>query len=292
MKFILFADEKEKEASFFPLWQVIIFVVVVTLILIVLFPRYLLEKTFAYNQPSDITLSYLKAFNGRYPQNTQLIFALIEQEIGMGNLKEAQINLSYLKNIETSPSADVLNQFRWLDFLMLRFKTYKSKINTPERIAYLRQLRQMSKSVADIPLNPPQLRSLAMDNLALGQASIALKIYNHLFDRNELTTPEELAEGGSIAMQNNAQRDSAKFYMAAYNKATTLPEKKQYALNAIKALWAGNFVQEGLSIGNELPESVISDREILLYLTRLALAANRPDIAQKFAVKALLFKQK
>lgn len=287
MKFILIA-EKEVSKSFFPVWEVITFVMIVTLILIVLFPRNLLEKILANPQYSVLTLCYLKGFKEIYPQNKLILISLIEKEIAAGELTDARKNVVLLNKLEPTPSPDTLLQLRWLDYLLLRYQTYQTKINTPKRITYLGQLRAVAKTLANAPLNYRQLSILAIDNIALDQADISLKIYNHLFDSAALTTPQELVTGAKIAMQNNAHRDSARFYWAAYQKAITLREKREYALDAIKVLWAGNDVNEALALANKLPDEVINTREILFYLSQLAMAANRPELAQKYALKALL----
>mgnify|MGYP000290546726 CR=1 FL=1 len=286
MRFILIADDENLLTSFFPLWQVITFVGVVSLLLFFLFPQHLLEKTLGYTNPSPAVLNYLQAFKTKYPQNIQISLATIEQEINLGLIKRARENIALLR--KNAATTDVLNQARWLDYLIVRYKAYHTKLNTSRRIMYLQQLRQMLVGLKDVPLKPEQLQILAVDSLNVAQATIALKIYNHLYEINALKTPEEFALGGNIAMQNNMHLDSAKFYRAAYERASNNLDKRKYALEVLKVLWAGNFVQEALSFAKELPDAVIDDRDTLAYLSRLALAANRADLAEKYALRALL----
>lgn len=288
MKFILIADNEKLEPSFFPWWQMLVFIGVVSLTFFILFPRHLLEKTLEVDQPSPAVLNYLQAFRDIYPKDTQINLNIVEQEINLGLLKQARENIAHIKNNGNETNSNTTNQLHWMDYLIIRYKAYHTKPTTSVHIFYLRQLRHMTTELASTPLKAQQLKILAQDSLAVAQASTALKIYNHLFDINALTTSDELAEGASIAMQNNAHRDSAKFYKAAYIKASNALEKKYYALEVIKVLWAGNLLQEALSYAQTLPESVINDQETLLYLSQLAIAANRPDIAEDYAVKALL----
>jgi hypothetical protein len=286
MKFILIADD-EQTSFFFPLWEVLLFALVIIGILYILYPHDLLQKVLAQDKPSAVTLSYLKAFKKSNQKNPQFIFALIEQEIGMGQLHQAQADIATFKKMEM-PVPDNIAQAEWLDYLLLKSKTYKSKINTKKRIIYLGHLREMAQKLSNAPLNSKQLQSIAQDTLSLGKPEIALKIYKRLMKNHLLKTAADFAQGGSIAMQNNAQRDSALFYWAAYNTATKQQDKKHYALSAVKALWAGKFVNEALSLANQLPPDLIKDRSTLLLLSRLALAANNPMLAEKYAIKALL----
>ena len=289
LKFIFIADSKKHLRSFFPWWKILAFILMVIFILWALFPKYLLINILINKQPAEVALSYLQAFEQNSPRDTPLMLALIEQQIGLGQLKKAENNMTNLKNTNNPQVADMNHQLDWLDYLMVRFKTYQTKMNTAERIAYLRQLRQMAAAMANTPLEPQQLEILAKDNLSLAQALVSLKIYNKLLDQNALNTPIELGTAGSVAMQNNAHIDSAKFYWAAYLQATQLNEKKQYALKTIQALWAGNFIDKALDTASKLPDSVINERNLLLYLSRLAIAGNRLDLAEQYALKANLY---
>ena len=151
-------------------------------------------------------------------------------------------------------------------------------------------MRNITKELANVSLKPQQLQTIAHDSLAVAQSDLALQIYIHLFAINALTTSAELAEGGSIAMQNNSHLDSAKFYKTAYLQTSNLSEKKQYALEVIKVLWQAKLLNEALAYAQKLPENLINDKETLLYLAQLAIAANRPDIAEEYALKAILIK--
>lgn len=286
MKFILIASD-EPTSSFFPLWEVLFFGVIITCLLCLLYPQDLLQKVLAQEKPSAVALSYLQSFRKTNQQNPQFMLALIQQEIGMGQLHQAQIDMALLKKTATPEQATDL---QWLEYLMLRGKTYKTKINTPIRIAYLRQLRDMGEQLSKAALKPSQLKDLALDSLWLGKPDVSLAIYNKLMANKQLSTADEFALGGNIAMQNNAQKDSSKFYWAAYQVAKNPKKQKEYALAAIKALWAGNYVKEATALADQLPISLIKDRDTLLYLSQLALAANQPEIAEKYALQALLLK--
>lgn len=290
MKFILIADEDgfKKETSFFPLWEVCLFVAIVIGLLYVLYPSELEQKVLAQEKPSAVTLSYLQAFSKTNQQNPPFLFTLIEQEIGMGQLVKAQANIILLKKMMTTSHAGSDTQLNWLTYLILRKTTDQTKMNTANRIDHLHKLRDMGEFLASKPLKSKQLKILASDSLALGKANIALNIYHDLLKNKALTTPDELADGGSIAMQNNAHRESAAFYWAASQASTGTRDRKKYALLAIKVLWAGNRVQEALALTKQLPASLIKDRTTLIYLSHLALAANHPEIAEYYAIEALL----
>lgn len=288
MKFILIAEDEDKTKFFFPTWEIIIFVVVVSFIFYLLFPQDLLNKSLSYHEPSPAILNYLQAWERVYPQNPDLTVSVLEQEANLGLIKEAQTKLATLKKQQTD--AQMQSQLQWIDYLILRHQAYQAKPNTKERIAYLQQLRQSTSTLAQLPLKDEQLKTLALDSQIVAQAPVTLQIYNRLMAMDALKTPEELAMGGSIAMQNNAHQNSADFYEAAYKLAENDIEKRKYAMKVVEVLWAGNRLNEALVFAEQLPEAVTNDRNFLLYLSHLAIAANQPKIAEKYALKALLTK--
>ena len=287
MKFLLIADNENGDRFFFPLGEVILFVVFVSLLFYLLFPQNLLQKTLSYHEPSAAVLGYLQAFERLYPNEMALKFAVIEQEINLGLVKSAstrfaQINKQPLNILQKS-------QIAWLDYLILRYKAFKAKPTTQKRIDYLLKLRERINALANAPLEKRQLQTIAMDSLALAQPALSLKIYNSLLAKHELTSPEDFAMGGNIAMQNNAHLDSARFYKAAYAAAKTISEKRKYALDVLQVLWNGNKVDQALEFAKQLPKSITNDRDLLIYMARLAMAGNKPEVAEKYALKALLF---
>ena len=291
MKFILIADKEGAPISFFPLWEVVLFVLIITAILVALFPHHFLRKVLAYNQPSAVSIGYLQAYAKRYPQNTQILLTLIQQEAQLGKINAAQSSITSLKKMKIASGSVIVAQLRWSDYLILRFKYYQAKNNKIKRDELLQQLRATAKTLAGEHLTVEQLKTLAIDNLAYNQAAVSLAIYQRLVASNKLITPEEFAQAGNIAMQNNDQRASADFYRSAYDQSIIMTDKRKYARDVMKVLWEGNFTQEALDFAEKLPDAVIDDRDLLLYIAQLAMAANHPDIAQKYALKALLYQR-
>ena len=290
MKYILVAEDEKPPKEFFPLWEVLVLILVVCLYFYLFFPKNLLQKTLSFNEPSPAILNYLQGFSRVYPDNMNLQLRILDQQISLGLINEARNHQARLR--KQNPGPFVLNQLRWADFLIIRHQVYNSKPNTAEHISYLRQLRQITASLAHTNLNPEQLKLVADASLTVGQVKPAFEIYKQLSDRHALMTVEDFFKAGIIAGQSNVPIESAKFYREAYLRATTKEDKAKFALNVIEALWAGNKVQEAFDFSQHLPDDMFSDRETLTYFSRLALAVNRPEIAEKYAIRALLAKPK
>ena len=291
MKFILIADKESEPISFFPLWEVISFVLVMTAILIVLFPHHLRNTIMSYDQPSAVSISYLQSFSKLDPQNSELLMLLAQQSAEFNRITDAEHYFSVLKKRYPAPAPEMAAQFQWTEYLIFKFKTYRSRYETAKHKVLLAQLREKARTLITLPLTVKQLKMLATDNLDYNQRAVSLTIYQNLMDKNELTTPQDLEQGGVIAMKNRAYRPAANFYMAAYHKAITLDDKRKYATEVMQALWAGNFVEEAFNYATHLPDLVLDDPAMLLYVAQLAIAAKHQDIAKQYVLKVLFWHQ-
>lgn len=265
-----------------------------------------------------MTLSYLKALRAFNPTHVNLNLAIIQQEIELGLFKQSQIDLNQLQRLYPNPSEALLDKMRWLDYLTLRYHAEKLKPNSAKRILNLQAWRKALVILLKQPLETDELIILAHDALRLGQTPIALEIYLRLKAQNQLKTANDFAEGASIALQNNQPLIAAHFYIEAYQKESNLNEKQSDAIKAMRAFWAANQVDQALAFATYIPDKVLSPKEqttspnpplirplgtflpflgnrendeapskMLLFLTKLSLTANRPDLAEKYISSAL-----
>lgn len=82
-------------------------------------------------------------------------------------------------------------------------------------------------------------------------------------------------------------RADAAAAFAAMASAPTVAQRRIWFLRGVHALQAGNLVREALQEGERHLGVLADDRETLIVMTRIALAANRPDKAQGFIKRAL-----
>jgi TolA-binding protein len=90
--------------------------------------------------------------------------------------------------------------------------------------------------------------------------------------------------GGAIA-RGDYRRAAA----LLFQEMSTAPENKKRTLYlaAVRTLQSGNLLNEALTAAESHLGTLENDREVLIYLTRLALAANRPERAQYYIHRAL-----
>ncbi|MDD2735588.1 MAG: hypothetical protein PHF56_16760 [Desulfuromonadaceae bacterium] len=64
-------------------------------------------------------------------------------------------------------------------------------------------------------------------------------------------------------------------------------EKRKYFIGGVRALQSGNLLNDALTEAEKYLAPLANDRETLLFLSRLALSSNRPDLAQRYIRRAL-----
>lgn len=82
-------------------------------------------------------------------------------------------------------------------------------------------------------------------------------------------------------------RGAADAYISFLRARKDLHDKRRLYIAAISALQSGNMLSEALKLAENHIDELGRDRESLVFVTRLALAANRPEIAQKYVRRAL-----
>jgi len=95
------------------------------------------------------------------------------------------------------------------------------------------------------------------------------------------------AETPESALAAGDYRKSAQLYFDAMASEPDQLQRRRLYLKGVRTLQAGNLVDEALTAADRYMGSIQVDREILIYLTRLALAANRPAKAQEYVKRAL-----
>ena len=101
----------------------------------------------------------------------------------------------------------------------------------------------------------------------------------------------EADRAAGIPLASGDYRGAASAYLSFIPKRQALHEKRRLFTAALSALQSGNQLHEALRLAESQIGVLADDRETLVFVTRLALAANRPEVAQKYVRKALGMRQ-
>ena len=271
-----------EDAIFLSPWLIGSFFVGMCAIFIILYPAkelYHLLIKIKVGQP--ITLFYLSQYEIIYPNDTSIHIARAKQAILLGKDAIATQEIQWLKNNGNNPA----------DVNLLQFELeYYQAFRLPKGVARNQLISQLQNKMPELlllPMDNEQLFNLAGMALAIKQPAAALGLYKRMTNLND---PVLLRVIGSTALQTSQYKISAFYYLEAARYDKYLDEKRQDIISALKVYESGGLFSEGIQVIISLPNNIVENKEFLIFLTQFALAANRPDLAQKFAREALMLR--
>jgi hypothetical protein len=116
---------------------------------------------------------------------------------------------------------------------------------------------------------------------------VAAKFYQRLAKQDVARAAQWQSRTAEIALGVGEYRAAAAANFAAQTAATSLDEQRHYFIAGVKALQSGNLLDEAVAEAQRRVGPLADDPETLRFLTRLAMACNRPDLADQYARRLL-----
>ena len=270
------------EMTFLSGWFIALFFSGVVAIGILFFPKYYLYNLLLkikVGQP--VALFYLSQYEIMYPKNISIHVARAKQAIFLEKYDLANIEINWLA-ANTTENTEV----KLLRFELQYYQAYGLPKGAARNNA-IADLQKIMPQFITLPMRNDQLLVLASIALKIEMPAAALALYERI---SNLKDPELLREIGATALQTSQYKISAKYYLMASENETYLDDKRTDIISALEALQSGNYFDDGIAIITSLPDKVIENKEMLVFLTQYTLAAKRPDLSQEFARRALMMK--
>ncbi len=277
-----------KLKEFIPLKGLLLFIILIASVFVILFPqRTVIKQLLTVTQAYPMAVAYLHTLLKQEPQNTTFRLALANQEIGLGHWFKAEIQIGILRFQASPKDLILLHQIDWTQFTLDLALTYQAKPHTIKRELYEEKTYKEIQQLAKNNVNTTELTTLAEAALGLNHPPFALSLYKEILSIHPNQSPKKLAHIARVALMAQDYQLSGDLYVKAAHKANLLMMKRTYLYLGLRAYQANSMFANGLKAIEEFPPSMMENKEILLFLTRYALAANRPDIAQKYILIVL-----
>lgn len=219
------------------------------------------------------------------PDRERLRYLLAEQLVGADDLARARDHLRVLLAAGADPPLRERARLLELDIALRQAQAYS--LGHPDRPAQIDAVRERLRAL--LALDPPAdlALQLAQRAAAIGATDLATAAYERL-----LAFPAELPvpvweTAAASALQWGEHRLAARLLMRAHAGAATAAEQRRLFLAALRTLQAASLFGEALALADLHLDALAGDTDALEFLTRLALAANRPDLAQRYAILLL-----
>lgn len=246
--------------------------------LVLVFPAGLVEQIYRYGRHDELSATYIGSLLHADPGNRRLRLTLVERLLEQGDVAEARQALAPLRRAAGGEDREI----RLLDYRLLRAEADRAPGPAEAARARDRARRELAR-LAALDWEPAQLARLAEEARALGVPELAARLYRRLADIDAERAGDWTARAAQTALATGDYRATVEAYLAAAGRVRTSGERRDYVLKAIKTLQSGNLLGEALALADAHLADLAGDDAALLYLVRLARAANDPARAQAYA---------
>lgn len=254
--------------------------------LIFLYPKNSLTAELkALQKPDRVARQYLISLHHLHPNNMTLKIELAKQRVAAGEEKQAISGL--YPYVQKYPKTAQEWQIAYLYFQAIASQTFALKPSDPDRQANTILLREQLNVLQYAPLSARSLLFIANVATATNEKEIAAKIYSDVAKNAKTLSTAELVQAAKYALGVGAYRATADLYFSAQQKATTLAKRREYFLAGVKTLQSGNLMDAAINAALQHFGDLKNDQQTLVALTKVALAANKPDVAQQFIRKVI-----
>lgn len=255
-----------------------------------MFPRETLrERLLGQGRTVDgLTVAYLEAWSRVAPNDVSFMGVLAEQYARSGRLDDAEKLLDRMQSVQGIDASGPILRTR-IDITLQR--AYAAQPDTPERAGYMAHMKSLLDTATGDRMLPrwslAELQAMATQASQAGFTEPAGKLYRALATRDPAHADFYNKQLAGIALGSGDYRESARALFDAQARASNPEEQRKLFLQALQTLQSGNLLEEALIEADRRGGKLLSDPEVLRYLTRLALAANRPDVAARYVERLL-----
>ena len=258
---------------------------VVALTLALAYPREKLETRLlsGYNV-DNLTIAYLEAWLRADPGNTEVLAELTNEYLKGQRIADAERTLARLARSK-DPAAQQIALA--IQLSIARQRVYVLAPDDPARAARIAEFDVLLHEAARHKWNNEQLVTLAQEARALDDGALATQFYAQLAANDPAHANRWRVASAQVELGTGHYKEAAESWFAAQADAKTLAERREMFMAGLRALQSGNLLAQAIDAANRHIGDLADDPDTLRFLTHLAMAAGRPDVAETY-VKRLL----
>lgn len=255
------------------------------LMLVLAFPREKLEARLLGGTKADgLTVAYLEAWLRVDPSNTDVLSELTREYLKGQRIADAARVLDRLQQSHDPAARQGAVAIR---LSIAQQRLYALKPGDPARAARINELDALLREASTYPWDNDQLALLARQARGLNDAELAARYYRQLIERDPAHASGWLVDLAQTELGSGRYAAAADAWFEAQKHAANLEQRRARFMAGAQALQAGNDPVAAIQAANTHLGDLADDPDTLRYLANLALAAGRPDLAEKY-VKRLL----
>lgn len=277
---------RTKRTRLVPPWMIGIFGTLVGVGLALAFPRETLHQRLLKQEGgvNGLSIAYLEAWLKIVPNDPEFLSILAQQYVSLGRLDDAEALLQQMRDM---PQPIVRRGALLAQIGIAEQRAYALEPNSPARADAVDGVRKLMRETASKTWTISEMENLAARALALGMPDLALGFYKQLAQIDTPRAAQWQKAIGEFALGAGDYRAAAQALFDQQATAGSLVLRRRYFIDGLRVLQSGNMLSEAMVQAQRRVGDLNNDVETLRFLTRLALSANRPDLAELYARRLL-----
>ncbi|MFO0460179.1 MAG: tetratricopeptide repeat protein [Burkholderiales bacterium] len=253
----------------------------------------LVERLSQSSRSDLLTVAYLRAWLAAEPEDLPLQLALARKHLGLGDWDAA---IAALAEPSVARSPDMRRDAQWLKMEVLERRLASATPGTPERTAaaagVAAQLALVATMEAERATDAGMLEPLWQRALASGDAALVRRLFEA---RSRLAPPPGTApDAWYVRLSADAERlgdplEAARLRWAAFDAATGDEVRRTHLFAAVRLLQAADRTAQACADADARIGRLQPDAGLMKFMVKLAMAAGRPDLADRYAREMLKF---
>ncbi|AEA63930.1 tetratricopeptide repeat protein [Burkholderia gladioli] len=280
---MLTSPATSERQRFFPLPVVLVLGVLIGALLLLAYPRSKLDVRVLAGTDS-LSIAYLEAWLRIEPNNAEVQAVLTRAYLRGGRSADVA---RMLDRLDAARDASARQNALAIRISIAQRKLYALKPDDPARPARIRELDALLAQAVDRPWDLEALGALARQARGLGDNALAGRYYARLAQQDPAHADAWLAELAATRLGGQDYRAAADAWFALQARASTRAARRDAFIAGVKALQSGNDMGGAMAAAQAHLGDLGDDPDTLRFLSNVALAAGRPDLAAQY-VKRLL----
>lgn len=272
--------------SLAPPWVLLVVAAMILLALILAYPQKALLERIGRAPDSELSHAYLSNLQRSNPDDPKLRLLIASQALHNG--QTASLGAT-LQPVLDSGDPELLREAHWI--LWQGGALELSKLppdSVAERQARKHELSARLAQLSEGAWPDDRLLMMAEQAFVIGDTAGAMGLYRKSAKNlNDREAAAHFARGATLALSHSDYRSSAELSLLASARSLDLREARAHRLKALRTLQSGNLLAEAVRVMEREISDQENDPETLDYVTRLARAAGRPDLADRYVRRLL-----
>jgi hypothetical protein len=248
--------------------------------------QHLVQRLTDSRSNDAVSLAYLRIWVKAKPDAYHLRLVLARHELSQGNLQNAEAVLTPILNASDVESDDLIQA--WLLMLNIsKQEMWRLRPDTPPFAQAKQKYLQQLRTVAAFPWSRSQTQLFAQQASALGDSNLSFTLYTQLIKAHPCHNLSWYDLVAKANLSKSRYKNAADTYFSASSCPQDPVQQRNYIVTGLKTLQSGGLFNDSMLSSEKYYGVLSADRKSLMYITKLALASGRPDLAEKYTSRLL-----